>query len=282
MVTHKKIGFIGAGKVGLALGLYFYKNGIGIAGYYSRGFSDAQRAAAVTHSQPFFTIEALAINSDVLWITTNDDNIETVAMEIAKYNIEGIGKKIIVHSSGVHTSALLVKLSQMGCSTASVHPLLAISDVENAIGRLAQTFFTVEGNKKAVDFFQDFFRAIGNTCLQLKPEQKSTYHLAAVLLSNYMVTLYDISNQLLALSGISTDEPNKLLMPLLESVAENLKNKNTQDALTGPIKRNDKETVQKHLNTLYEKMPELLPLYKELGKYTADMIGNNAMIDLFE
>ena len=42
----KKIGFLGAGKVGTTLGRYFAEHSVEVAGYYSRSISSASEAAA--------------------------------------------------------------------------------------------------------------------------------------------------------------------------------------------------------------------------------------------
>ena len=44
-----KIGFIGAGKVGFALGKYLSENNINLVGYYSKNINSAIEAAKFTN-----------------------------------------------------------------------------------------------------------------------------------------------------------------------------------------------------------------------------------------
>ena len=57
------IGFIGAGKVGTALGLYFKSHGLDISGYYSRTPASSVKAARLTGSKDFTAPEDLARSS---------------------------------------------------------------------------------------------------------------------------------------------------------------------------------------------------------------------------
>ncbi len=50
-----KIGFIGAGKVGVSLGKYFAENRLEVSGYFSRSESSAREAAVFTGSELFLS-----------------------------------------------------------------------------------------------------------------------------------------------------------------------------------------------------------------------------------
>ena len=60
-----QIGFIGAGKVGKALGIYCKSHGLPVSGYYSRTVKSAQVAAALTDSRAATTLTALMEASDI-------------------------------------------------------------------------------------------------------------------------------------------------------------------------------------------------------------------------
>ena len=64
-----KIGFIGAGKVGTALGDYFHKKGLILSGYASRSLQSAKEAAQFTNSIFYSTYEALIADSDIIFLT---------------------------------------------------------------------------------------------------------------------------------------------------------------------------------------------------------------------
>lgn len=91
-----KVGFIGAGKVGVSLGAYFRSKGICVDGYVSRSPLSSQAAAEITSSQAFKNIAELVEQCEIISITTPDDQIGNVWSEMARCNIKG---KIICHIS---------------------------------------------------------------------------------------------------------------------------------------------------------------------------------------
>ena len=101
-----KIAFIGAGKVSTALGLYFKDKGFEIQGYYSRNPKSAEKAAQLTRSCPCTSLDTLIGNSQMIWITTPDDQIKNVVQQISNLPILDKNKKLVLHASGVHSLAI--------------------------------------------------------------------------------------------------------------------------------------------------------------------------------
>src|SRR5262249_32599336 len=56
------------------------------------------------------------------------------------------------------------------------------------------------------------------------------------------------------------------LIPLLSSVVQNLAQVGLPGALTGPVERGDVSTVEQHLRMLEAKAPDLLELYRLVGR----------------
>ena len=65
---------------------------------------------------------------------------------------------------------------------------------------------------------------------------------------------------------------------MIEGTLSNIEKTGTIEALTGPIVRGDVETVEKHVEEIGVKQPELLPLYKSFGFYTIDIASNRGAI----
>lgn len=83
-----RIGFIGAGRVGFSLG------GVPLSGYYSRHPESAQEAALFTGTKAFDSVEGLAEESDVLFLTVPDDTISVVYQSL---RASGISGKVLCH-----------------------------------------------------------------------------------------------------------------------------------------------------------------------------------------
>ena len=280
------ISFIGAGKVGTALGVYFKQRGCEIAGYYSRTTQHAETASRLTNSEAFDDIQKLLQRSSMVWITVTDDALEAVANEIATMDIHQ-NIKAFIHTSGVHSSKILSSIHKKGFATYSLHPLMAFGTVNESVDQLLNAYFSLESvanssfednNKSLLD---NLLSTIGNKTLTINTDKKELYHCAASVLSNYLVTLLNVAYEMFEEAGMSKSEIKKATAPLLRSTLMNVEaHKNMGDALTGPIKRGDKTTIKKHLEALVNYMPSKTVLYRELGKETMKMLNDDRLKDV--
>ncbi len=155
-----RVGFVGAGKIGFALGLHLHRNGVRISGYTSRTEAAAAWAAQCTDSTPFRSLQELLDASDIIFITVPDAHIAQVGEEAAAClagaratNAQLTGAqaagtqagtqansrianprpasagKIVCHCSGAATSDELRACRKAGAACASVHPMAAVPDV---------------------------------------------------------------------------------------------------------------------------------------------------------
>ena len=273
------ISFIGAGKVGSALGLYFKQKGFEIGGYYSKTFKHAEQAAMQTESRAYTNIVELMKSSSVVWITASDDALPLLAKEISQLAIP-LHIKAFVHTSGVYSTEVLQPIRDTGCYTYCAHPLMAFGKASESALQLKDAYFTIDTTteklkKNEENYLTRFFEKTGNNTLQIDSKKKELYHCAASVLSNYMVTLLNMAYEIFAETGMTTTEIKKATAPLLKSTLKNIaENEQMSNALTGAIKRGDATTVAKHIATLENYMPHKTKLYKELGKETMTMIGD--------
>ena len=107
-----KIGFIGAGKVGTAFGVYLKSRGFEISGYYSRSPASSMKAAELTGSRHFMDHVKLSIESDIIFITTGDGAIKDVCDLLALTGALREGQ-IVAHMSGALSSEVLTCLKAL-------------------------------------------------------------------------------------------------------------------------------------------------------------------------
>ncbi|MDD4727405.1 MAG: DUF2520 domain-containing protein [Dysgonamonadaceae bacterium] len=282
------ISFIGAGKVGSALGLYFKQKGFKISGYYSRNYIHALNACQLTDSKAFKTIPELLKESSMVWITVSDDAIELLGKKISEMYIPPYIEAFI-HTSGVHSLEALLPLCKKGFRTYSAHPLMAFGNPQESIERLNEVYFTLDtinkelSENKQDDYMVNFFEKTGNNVLTINTEKKELYHCAATILSNYLVTLLNMSYEMFEKSGMDKSVIKEATAPLLNSTLKNIvESDKMKNALTGPIKRGDKTTVIKHLKVLQQIIPIKSTLYKELGKETMNMTQDYRLKDILD
>jgi predicted short-subunit dehydrogenase-like oxidoreductase (DUF2520 family) len=99
---------------------------------------------------------------------------------------------------------------------------------------------------------------------EVPEESRATYHAAASIASNLLVALQEAATDLLERAGVA--DARELLTPLVLRTAANWSERGPA-ALTGPIVRGDRETVERHRAAIAESAPELIPLYEALATH---------------
>jgi predicted short-subunit dehydrogenase-like oxidoreductase (DUF2520 family) len=261
-----KVGFIGAGKVALAMGSYWLSKRVEILGYSSRNIESAHRLAVLTHTRTFSSPVPLAKEATLIMLTTSDDAIQDVAKTLARSSVHW-EKKIVCHMSGVHSSQILSCLYDQGATICSFHPMTSFGNVSSTSLDLKKIFFTFEGRGSRLQEMEDFLQSLGHRYEYISSDEKALYHAAACVLSNYFVVLLNTGIQMLSRSGISQENMIGCLRPLLEQTWKNVLNSGAENALTGPISRGDLGTIRLHLQKITEEgRQDWLEIYKTMGK----------------
>jgi D-glycero-beta-D-manno-heptose 1-phosphate adenylyltransferase len=208
--------------------------------------------------------------ADIIFITVPDDSISDVAMSMASVWKDSLRGRVVFHMSGLHTSDILEPLNKLGADTASFHPLQSIMHPDSARKALKGSVFTVEGTPKAILTAERIAEKLGGEILQITREDKVIYHAAAVIASNYITSLVAVAEDLMSNIGLERGH----MLPLVKGTLANIEN-HGKAALTGPIRRGDWSTVEKHIKALSEKYPDITGLYLALGKYTSRLAGRH-------
>ncbi len=258
---------MGAGKVGTTLGRYFLSRSIPVSGYASRTRASAVEAAELTGSRAFASLAELARESDLIFITTPDSTIASVAHQLAASGAPLTGATIC-HCSGALTAEELAPLRTAGASVGSAHPLLAVSDKTGPLDAMARAFFTIEGDSAACEHLAALLDTCGNRHRAINPADKTRYHAAAVFLSNLAVGLYGEGLHLLEDCGFTPKEARSAASSLIMGNARAVVERGCQAALTGPVERLDTRTIKCHLAALD---PDERNLYARLSLCCADI-----------
>jgi predicted short-subunit dehydrogenase-like oxidoreductase (DUF2520 family) len=262
------IGFIGAGKVATAFGRYLHGRGVVVSGYFDRHAEKSRRAADATRSSAFPDAAELASRSDIILITTRDDQIADACSSLCRQNVIE-ARHLVGHMSGAHSSGILADAQTLGATVFSLHPLQAFADENKALAELPSTFFSLEGEGDKLRPVRRILERTGNPFFSISSENKSLYHLSACILSNYLVTLIDAGLATLGKSGIGPGEGFQAMRPLIDGTLSNIARMGPAKALTGPIIRGDAGTIQRHLHALKRSgLGEIESLYRQMGLQT--------------
>jgi predicted short-subunit dehydrogenase-like oxidoreductase (DUF2520 family) len=269
--TKPTIAIVGCGTVGSALGKLLSDAGYRISGVATSSPETAQKAAEVTGSESYSDSPSeVAQEAEIVFITTPDDLIESVCIEISK-ECSLQQNAVVVHCSGAFSSEILASARECGAKVASLHPLQSFASIDQAVSLVPGSFCTVEGDENALPVVRQIVQDLGGIVLEITAEKKTLYHAAAVAASNYLVTLLHLALELDQAAGLPRDTSFNALLPLITGTLNNIGKQGIPDALTGPIARGDVATVSAHLKAIEKDAPELLSLYQCLGRYTVDL-----------
>lgn len=156
-------------------------------------------------------------------------------------------EKQLVHCSG--------SLSVPGI--AGMHPLMTFADDYYEIDVYRSIPFIVENGSD----FGSIFPALPNPSFLISVEDKARYHAMCVMAGNFVQILWKtISDQL----GQRFEWPAEVLQPYIEQVTQNFL-KSPESALTGPLVRNDRQTIDRNLDALEN--DSLQPVYRSFVNF---------------
>jgi len=270
---------LGCGKVGVTLAWHLVNIGFVPAGFASRRSASAH-AAAETAGGGRVCREAgeATADADVVFITTPDDAIQSVAEGLAGQKKVKRGA-VVLHCSGVLPSTILADLRRCGAHIGSLHPLQSFAAPTFPANPFQGIVMAGEGDDAALALGREIAAGFQAVFLPIETAHKTLYHAAAVVASNYLVTLMAAATRMLEGCGIASGDTLKVLLPLVRGTLNNIENRGVAAALTGPIARGDLDTVETHCRKIGEALPDMLPFYQLLGQYTLPLAKAGGGVD---
>lgn len=187
--------------------------------------------------------------ADVYVLAVSDDVISDLSDRLPFEN------RLVVHTSGVVPMSALNSKNRKGV----FYPLQSFSN-----GRtidFSEIPICLEAEKeKDLEVLRQIATNLSDNVQEINSEKRKQLHVAAVFVNNFVNHLYLTASELLAEHELDFD----LLRPLIKETAAKLDQLSVYEAQTGPAKRNDLETIKKHLHLLDNKRQK--KLYKMLTK----------------
>ena len=259
------LSIIGAGKLGKTLGrLWHQSKYFQIKQVVNRSRESAVQACDFigAGAPPRVDSKASLKAADVWLIATPDSDIEA-SLEVLIRSCESpetLKGSVIFHCSGALSSKVLKRAQAHGAYIASVHPVHSFADPTRSLQQFAGSTCTYEGDTEALNTLRPAFQELGAQCLAVDAEQKSLYHAGSVFACNYLVPIIEASLECFEKSGISKAEAATLLAPLMSGTLNNVLDAQHNNApnnyLTGPIARGDSQTVNNHLASIKQSLPD--------------------------
>jgi predicted short-subunit dehydrogenase-like oxidoreductase (DUF2520 family) len=259
------IAIIGSGRVAASLGRVLRERGLPVRAIASRDIEHARAAAEFIGGVEAVEVEAVPGLARRVLIAVSDHAIAEVAARLAK---AGFVDGIALHTAGSRGPEALAALGERGVATGVLHPLQTFPTREQGAEALPGTYFAVTGDTRAVAWAREIVELMPGHVLAILPERWALYHAAAVMASNYQVTLLDAALEILEKAGVARGEGLAALAPIARATLENILRLGPRDALTGPISRGDGETVRRNLEALGAVSAGTRELYRAAGRRT--------------
>jgi predicted short-subunit dehydrogenase-like oxidoreductase (DUF2520 family) len=263
-----RMGIIGAGKVGIAMGRVMQQREIVVSAISDRLKQALVTAARYLGDSPLYTFDNgdVVRNCDIIAITTQDGVIRGVAEEIAG-KMDRLDGKLFFHSSGAHSASVLSSLAEKGALLGAFHPLQTFPDIESAIEVLPKTYIFVEGTGEALEKLKYLGERIGYRAVTIEGEDKVLYHLSAVFVCNLLCALLYAGERVMKEINVEITP----FFPIIRATLKNIEEKGPLLSLTGPLVRGDAGTIAAHIDAM-KGMDSHKAVYKTLSLMALDMV----------
>ncbi len=251
----QKINFVGAGNVAQHLAVAFEQKGLQVDSVFSRQLPKAQQLTSKLRqakAQNHLNFENTT--ASLLVLAVNDDALEAVCEQIVLPQ-----DVLVVHTSGAHPLEVLGKLpNPLGV----FYPLQTFS-AEKLID-FEEVPFCIEASTTCHEAqLINLASLLSKKIYRVDSAQRQSLHVAAVFANNFSNYLFGIAETLLSEANLPFD----ILKPLLHETIEKANALSPDKAQTGPARRGDATTINKHLELLAAQ-----PSYGELYKTFSALI----------
>ena len=263
----ERIGIIGAGRAGSALGAALAAAGYPLVGVTARSAASVERAGRMLPGVPVLPPDEVAAAADVLLLAVPDEAIADVATRL------GRAGRYVVHLSGAHGLAVLAGADSV---PVALHPPMTFTGTAADLGRIGGMTFTATAPDEARPFVERLAKDLGAGLQWVDEDRRAAYHAGVVHGANHLVTLLEQSFGVLRAAGVA--DPVATMRPLLTATLDNVLRAG-HDALTGPIARGDAGTVRAHLAALQATSGQTIPAYVALARATVELVAADGRID---
>ncbi len=232
----KKVILIGAGNIAWHLGKRLFEKGYTILQVYSRSLMNAKLLASTLKAEAIDAISAIDAYADYYFLLVPDHVISSM---LDLLTLKG---GYLIHTSGATDIALLQRIEG---KTGVLYPLQTFSKTSPL--EFSNIPLLIESGKpEFLNELSIIAKNLSNFVYEVDSNNRLLVHLSAVFANNFTNHLFHIAKELMESKGI----PFSIFNPLLRETVEKAIRIGPENAQTGPARRGDESTIQKHLTTL--------------------------------
>ena len=225
--------FLGFGNLNFHLSQALHASGkVSVLQIYNRSSVELPKALA---DIPFTSNLLDLAEADIYIMGIQDDAIKEFSSQIPFEN------KLVVHTSGAVAMQKLDIKNRKGV----FYPLQTFSKARNI--DFSKIPILVEAESESdLQLLKELGKTISENINEISSEKRTKLHLAAVFVNNFTNYLFQIGSDILEKDNLSFD----LLKPLIHETVDKLDHLSPLEAQTGPAKRKDLKSIQKHLDLM--------------------------------
>lgn len=234
---------------------WFLAKGLTAAGHqclyvYGRDEAKAQTLATAVNATACTSLNQITDDADCCLIAVSDTAIPQVAQLLSLKNC------LLLHTAGAADINILANSAE---NYGVLWPVYSIQ--KDFTSANTQIPFAIEGNNsEANQRLKELATALGDYAFEAGLQQRSILHLCAVLSNNFTNHLLAITEQLC----VNNHLPFDTLKPIIKETSDNIITSSPHDKQTGPAKRGDIATMEKHL-ALLKNHPEWQQVYEAIS-----------------
>lgn len=244
-----KVLIIGAGNVATVLGRLIKGAGHDIVQVVSRHMESAALLAAELQCSAATSFANMNKDADIYIAAMSDASLNEI-----KENLS-LGEQLIIHTAGSVPKEVLKGVSS---NYGVMYPLQSLSK-ENYGSDVKLPLLIDASNEQALSQLEQLALSISPMVSTATDEQRLKLHVAAVVTNNFTNHLYSLAYDFCEKEKVDFG----MLLPLIEATALRLRKQAPNTMQTGPAKRKDIITLDKHLRIL-NAYPQLRSVYLKM------------------
>lgn len=193
--------------------------------------------------------DSLPDDADFYILTVTDNAISCVMERIPETN------GIILHTSGSTPISVLASRKRFGV----IYPLQTFTK-DKELNMKSTPIFIEASDSEALLKIEKLAKSISDSVQKADSETRLRLHISAVFACNFACRMWAIADGLLH----ECDTDFNILTPLVNETLQKALEISPEKAQTGPARRNDTVTIQRHLDFL-SSTPEIKELYKSIS-----------------
>jgi len=247
---------IGSGNVAGHMAKAMTEAGQVVVQVFSLHIGHARKLAAGLGAEAIDDYPEITADADLYMIAVPDEKIAAVAA--AMPYVHGI----VCHTSGITPMHVLDKFQYYGV----FYPFQTFS--KNREVDFSSVPFCLEASSPDVsDALRQLAGRLSKSVYVMGTEQRKKLHVAGVLVNNFTNYLYAAAEDFLVENGLDV----AMLLPLISETAAKVQKLSPDEAQTGPARRGDLTTIEKHLDILKNRsdLKEIYQIFSQqiLKKY---------------